>query len=72
MLADLGGGGAMTSISTWVGSKGDLVRDTVLCAARVGGEEEGSRLGTWQVRSQSYFNINHILAANTVLPGLFG
>ena len=41
-------------VSTWVGRQGELVRDAVLCAARVGGKEEGSRRGVLQVSSQSH------------------
>ena len=67
----------MKSVSTWVGSQGALVRDTVLCAARVGQEEEeGSRWGAGQVGCQSRRAAVWIalwkLTANTVLPKLFG
>ena len=67
----------MESVSTCVGSQRELVRDTALCAARVGGgEEEGSRWGVGQVSCQSrraaVWIACWMLAANTVLPGLFG
>ena len=60
----------MESFSTWVGSQGELVRDTVLCAARVDGEEEEvSRWGAGQVSCQSRGAVVWIacwmLAANT-------
>ena len=70
---------AMESVSTWVGSQGELVKDTVLCAAGVGGEEEeeeGSRLGVGQVSCESRGAVVWIacwiLAANIALQGLFG
>ena len=67
----------MESVSTWVGSQDELVRDTVLCAVRIGGEEEeGSRWGAGQVSCQSrgaaVWIVCWMLASNTVLPGLFG
>ena len=66
----------MGSVSTWVGSQGELVRDTALCAVRVGGEEEeGSRWGVGQVscqlRGAAVWIACWMLAANTVLPELF-
>ena len=42
----------MESVSTWVGSQEELVRETVLCAALVG-DEDGSMWGASRVSSQS-------------------